>query len=113
VAALFKNLDLHPELCIPATQLLKILSASSIRLASPVTASVSNSSRYVRSWPTHTPSSRAGWDLGSSLNAARRTASSLNSRVNLLRGFYSIEHHFKSVLLQLRCPSDVGNFSAA
>jgi len=33
------------------------------------------------------------------LNAVWRTASSLNSRVNFLRGVYSIEHLLKSVLL--------------
>jgi len=39
-------------------------------LAMPFTASFSNSSRHVRNWPTRTPSSRASWALGFSLNAA-------------------------------------------
>src|ERR1700682_2944227 len=38
-------------------------------LAMPLTASFSNSSRHVRSWPTRTPSSRASCALGFSLNA--------------------------------------------
>src|SRR5438477_1552837 len=33
------------------------------------------------------------------------------NRINFLRGVYSIEHLLKSVLLSLRCPSNVGTFT--
>src|SRR2546423_1116852 len=64
----------------------------------------------VRRWPRRRPRCRATWALGFSLNAVWRTASSLNCRVNFLRGVYSIERLLKSVLLSLRCPSNVGTF---
>jgi len=54
---------------------------------------------------------REGWlYLAAVLDAYSRA---LNSRVNFLRGVYSIEHLLKSVLLSLRCPSNVGTFIAA